>query len=61
MTKSEQREVAKLQKAYELGMDDMLARAMSALIRSAMTAKSRKELIAQAEQWELKFHPDFII
>jgi hypothetical protein len=61
MTKSEQREVAKLQKAYELGMDDMLARAMSALIRSAMTAKSKKELIAQAEQWELKFHPDFII
>lgn len=61
MTKSEQREVAKLQKAYELGMDDMLARAMSALIRSAMTSKSRHELIAQAEQWELKFHPEFII
>jgi hypothetical protein len=61
MTKSEQREVARLQKAYELGMDDMLARAMSALIRSAMTSKSRKELIAQAEQWELKFHPEFII
>jgi hypothetical protein len=61
MNKSEQREVAKLQKAYDLGMDDMVARGISALIRCSMTSRSRSALMAKAREWEMTDHPEFII
>lgn len=61
MNKSEQREVTKLQRAYDLGMDDMVARALSALIRASMTSRSRAALMAQAREWEMTDHPEFII
>jgi hypothetical protein len=61
MNKSEQREVNKLQQAYDLGMDDMVARALSALIRACMTSRSRAALMAKANEWEMLDHPEFII
>jgi hypothetical protein len=61
MNKSEQREVNKLQQAYDLGMDDMVARALSALIRACRTSRSRAALMAQAREWEMLDHLEFII
>lgn len=43
------------------GMSDTAARSLSALIRSALTAKGRAELLALAETIGVVNHPDFII
>jgi len=61
MTKSESAECLKLYTYYRLGHIDMVARSLSALIRAAMTAKSRKALWAQVDTFQVKNHPDFII
>ena len=61
MNKSEQREIGKLQQAYDFGMDDMVARALSALIRACRTSRSRAALMAKASEWEMLDHPEFII
>lgn len=61
MNKSETREVAKLAKAYELGMADYVARGLSALVRSAMTARSRAALMEYAGIFGVRNHPEFIV
>ncbi len=61
MTKSETREVTKLETYLELGHADIVARNLSALIRAARTDKSKRDLIALAEAWNMAGNPDFII
>jgi hypothetical protein len=62
MTKSEQREVNKLQQWHAAGLVDTgtLARSMSALIRAAMTNRSKIELSRVAADMECQRHPEFI-
>lgn len=62
MTKSEQREITKLKQYRWAGADSgMIARALSALIRSCRTSKSRAELMAYADTFNVAKHPEFII
>ena len=61
MTKSETREVTKLETYLELGHPDIVARSLSALIRAARTDKSKRDLLALAEAWNMAGHPEFII
>lgn len=61
MNKSETREVAKLAMAHKMGMADMVARGLSALVRSAMTARSRAALMEYADIFGVREHPEFII
>ena len=60
MTKSEKREVAKLQVYIDHGMKNTAARSIGALIRSALTTKSKKELLDLAIKLELACEPEFI-
>ena len=61
MNKAEKREVQKLAVAHKLGMADMVARCLSALIRASMTKRSRTELLQVADELGVKGHPEFII
>ena len=60
MTKSEQREVSRLDLYIAHGMRDTAARAIATLIRSARTTRSETELRAIAARMALDTHPDFI-
>lgn len=61
MTKSETREVAKIQQFHAAGLGDgYAARALSALIRAARTNKSATALRALAAQMGVTQHPEFI-
>jgi hypothetical protein len=61
MTKSESKEVAKSVLYSESGLGkDYLARALSTLIRSAMTNKSKTELMAIALEHGVTTNPEFI-
>jgi hypothetical protein len=44
-----------------MGIKDAAARSVSALIRSAMSDKSRNALLAFAVENKIQNHPDFII
>lgn len=62
MTKSEKREVEKLNAMARIADVGMLARGYSTLIRAAMTAKSRNEIIVHASGIPAVVqHPDFIV
>jgi len=62
MTKSEKREVAKIKQFHAAGLGvDFVACAMSALIRSAMTNRSKIELSRVAADLECQRHPKFIV
>lgn len=61
MNKPEQREVSKLAVAHKLGMSDMVARSLSALIRASMTKRSRAALLEYADVFGVRNHPEFII
>lgn len=61
MNKSETREVTKLAVAHKLGMSDMVARSLSALIRAALTKRSRAALLEYADVFGVRNHPEFII
>lgn len=61
MNKSETREVATLAQYHKIGLHDCVARGLSALIRSARTAKSRAALMEYAPIFGVANHPDFII
>ena len=61
MNKSETREVQKLAVAHKLGMSDMVARSLSALIRASMSGRTAAQLLQQAREWKLTDHPEFII
>jgi hypothetical protein len=60
MTKSEQREVSRLDLYISHGMTDTAARAIATLIRSARTTRSANELRAIAATMKLDQHPEFI-
>jgi hypothetical protein len=62
MTKSEKREVAKIKQYHAAGLGvDYVARALSALIRSAMTNRSKIELSRVAADLDCQRHPEFIV
>jgi hypothetical protein len=61
MTKAETREMKSVCLYISAGMTDTAARALSALIRAARTAKSRAALMEQAKALKLTQEPDFII
>ena len=61
MNKSETREITKLAVAHKLGMSDMVARSLSALIRASMTKRSRAALLEYADVFGVRNHPEFII
>ena len=62
MNKNETREIAKLQQYQAMGADvGMLARSLSALIRSARTNKSRDALLAYVPTFGVDGHEDFIV
>jgi len=62
MNKAESREVSKLKQYQAMGADTgMLARSLSALIRSARTSKSRDALMSYVPTFGVADHPDFIV
>ncbi len=61
MNKTQAKEVAKLAVAVRMGMADYAARGLSALIRSAMSAKAREALMMQADILGVRNHPEFIV
>jgi len=63
MNKSEQREVNKLKQWHQAGLVDIstLARSMSALIRAAMSNRSKIELSRIAADMKCDKHYDFIV
>ena len=60
MTKSEKRDVATTLKMQHFGAN-YVARALSALIRSARTAKSQREIMAIALDLGVTDNPEFIV
>ena len=61
MTKSESKEIARSVQYSEAGLGkDYLARALSALIRSARTTKSQNEIMAVAVAHGVTSNPEFI-
>jgi hypothetical protein len=61
MTKQQKKQIEMAQIYLANGMIDTCARSVSALIRSAMSAKSRNALLAFAIENKIQNHPDFII
>jgi len=61
MTKFQTKQVEMIQIYLANNMQDTAARSLSALIRSAMTAKSQNELMAEAVKLGINNHPDFIV
>lgn len=61
MTKSQTKEITKLELMCKLGMTDTVARGLSSLIRSAMTERQVYELMDYAVQFGVLSHPDFIV
>jgi hypothetical protein len=58
---SQKREVLKLYTFHRLGMLDVVARSLSALIRSCATSAERRALMDQADVLEVTDHAEFII
>ena len=61
MNKSQLKQIEMANIYLANGMADACARSVSALIRSAMSAKSRNALLAYAIENKIQNHPDFII
>lgn len=61
MNKAQKRQVALIEVYLANGMPDTAARSLSALIRSALTSKSRAELLSLAASFGVINHPEFII
>jgi hypothetical protein len=61
MTKSEQREIDRIKAAAHLSDFDEMARALSTLIRSARTTKSRNEIYSVAYSYRAHLSTEFII
>ena len=61
MTKQQKKQIEMAQLYLSMGIKDAAARSVSALIRSAMSAKSRNALLAFAIENKIQNHPDFII
>ena len=60
MTKFQQKQVSMINTYIANNMHDTAARSLSALIRSAMTDKSKNELWSLASKLNLTNHLDFI-
>ena len=60
MNKAQKRELALIDMYIAHGMKDTAARAIGSLIRSALTTKSKKELLDLAIKLELACEPEFI-
>jgi len=60
MTKSEKAEVLKLYTYKRMGADDIVARSICTLIRSARTERSLIDLRAQADMLEVTQHPEYL-
>lgn len=62
MTKAEKRELQLISKYSAAGLGaDYVARAISALIRAARSAKSKEALLAHARAFGVTNHSEFII
>lgn len=62
MKKSEIKAVERLEVMMNIGgYEQNVAQGLSALIRAAMTDKSRRDLLALAEAWNMGNNPHFII
>jgi hypothetical protein len=61
MTKQQSKQVEMIHVYLLNGMTDTASRSLSALIRCAMTSKSKNELIALASELKLTDNPEFII
>ena len=61
MTKSEQREIDRIKAAGPVLGHDFMARALSTLIRSARTTKSRNEIYDIAYAYRAHLSAEFII
>lgn len=61
MNKMQQQEVEQAKLAIRMGMADMAARSVSALIRSAMNGKQRAALIQAAVDLQITAHPEFVL
>ena len=61
MTKQQSKQVELIHVYLANSMTDTAARSLSALIRCAMTSKSKNELIALAVVLNLNNNPEFII
>jgi hypothetical protein len=59
MTKAEDREITIIHRLYLAGLHTNVALALSSLIRSCRSKKSREELIDYAHAWNVQSHPDF--
>ena len=59
MNKSQAKQVKMINVYLANGMQDTAARSLSSLIRSAMTNKSKFELVQIAKMHNLLAHPDF--
>jgi hypothetical protein len=60
MTKSERKELEKLYTFKRLGADDIVARSLATLVRSARTQASRNAIVAQADVLEVSDHPEWL-
>lgn len=60
MTKSEKAECLKLYTYKRMGADDIIARSLCTLIRSARTEQSINALRAQADILEVTEHPEYL-
>ena len=61
MTKSELREINTISRLFMAGLDINVALALSSLIRSCRSKKSREELMDYAQAWNVQSNPNFII
>jgi len=62
MKKSEIKAIQSLELMHKLGgYEQNIAQGLSALIRAAMTNKSRQELLQYAEFFGVENHPSFIV
>jgi hypothetical protein len=61
MTKTELKEITKIVTYHKAGLEaDWVARALSALVRCAMTKKSKAELLEYADILKVRDNPEFI-
>ena len=61
MNKYQIREIANIAMYHKIGMTDTVARALSALIRSAMRQSQKNAMLEYADLFGVRNHPEFII
>ena len=61
MNKMQEREIEQAKLAIRMGMTDMAARSVAALIRAAMNGRQRAALIQAAVDLQITAHPEFVL